>query len=1464
MPEVIAGIDLNDVGEALREGKGARETNQEAVVEFAPRPAAPTTESDKTPEKDRKQEKWIQAVTTFLTSAGVDVSGADWSEALAESARQFQGFDKANKKEAITEAYGWLIGWLDSPQPLSLGDTVLHLIAIFSQATSLRTKAEKEMIDSFASELQKVYAAETQTADSATGLGQPLSGARSEAGRPTEDSVISSEQLLRPVEVIKALDIPVSATTLLRWSIRFSEFLDRLANEGYYSRYSQRDLETLRQIQASLYEGLTYEEVAEQLKVGQARGEAPSSTTSAPASAEAAEPLPDSVESASSQELHEQVLTLLQLFLSNGEGVFERVEADKVQFVAETLVNKISPENLLLLVDGEIDTVTLDQLGLNVPQVREFIKIIWNRYGGGGGMIDNRLRGGNPSISPSMTMGQLRERLMLDGYLQAQDANFSLLKSRLVSSIGKVLFEGQEPTYDDEYLVRVIVENISASILASESPTRWSDNIKLFRDLLTIEEPLNASVLLQRLGLTARGWSELSQVIARYHPTGQDVEFNFTYTDQATLGDLRTALRTQGFITDRSDGVKDGASGQTAQENSASTVEGAPQPFDAQAVVRQLATDVFTPQLSRENTSPENLAAIVRVAYRGVVANPVEFGHAYALALTVNQSTFFESRDKLFDHESTLEAVIIPLMYPITQLIAKDEFYLAEGADWQTGHEHFAHVVTELHRIISERQSQVETTYEFNANVLAEVFADHLFAPNLVTEDVSVDDMVEFVYVTYSDIVKDVRAFHLAYRRALVDDMTTFSDCVEMLYDPEADITRFINRLKLLINEDEIELAEGADWQTGHERFAQVVTELHRIISERQRQAEIVEDEKVNQSRTSRTLGRIRGQIVSALRKIQGAPVATSSAGTKPAVVEDEAPSVDPKPQHQPSGSAVEEGVAADTEKQKAPTPRQRFDNWWVKQDLTQVGRILRGAPERWKQQIFGDSITGAFNIRSISNMVDKRDEPYLPAETSAVEEEPEQKPLELTAEGLIQRRQRVYDEKFAQNPYFVDSLNVGLVDLAGKVLRDCDLQGLEPAPGSYFEGSEFIRVDMQNCELRGCNFRLAIFGDSNLSSTALTSSNLEQARFRGGVFDRTRFDNANLGGSNFNNLTLRGCSFVGANLKDATFTNVRFENVMMSYQQILDLSINFEPGVKKAMIGQYMRRKAQLAMGEGYKESRAVFPFTYPGKSVHYDDVEVGKVETSVTNPVRESWKTYNVARRNGGKKTDKIQQQTETGYAERSSISEHGVMVEALANFESTRADLVALVRRASAEGGEAVSQDERRSVAKAHDEAMKKLRSALNTATPRDSAQLNLADTAFVQNCTERLARDRMILMDRTFGGIEGFGPVPLKRYELRNTLITSPIDESTIEPLSVERWMTEMDRALTEGVRKLFGDYNQHKDTKEAVAHLRELQRQVDLVVSNHHQLSELTEETLKNEQVFELLRKVAGIDAILSS
>lgn len=1182
---------LTETGQKVEGSSPQAEPEQPAL------PPAPGVVSFASPEQrqakaeealEKKRSKWINAVAAFLTSAGVDVSGADWLEALDSSVQHFQNLDQKQKKLAIQEAYLFLDQWLANPQLLSPGDVSLHLIAIFSQAESLRTKEQKKKISSFQEKLSGLYAAkpgETQEgvagnqASQPSGQGETLAGAAPpplpspeqrielspaqqrmsdlvnqyaaqfgldagvsigmlqdipnlletltidqvratlKSGQETTQAESAEVALLRPSEVADSLGI--SAATLRRWTSRFEKFFNpqARAESGGHRRYTDQDLNILRKIKSLIEESLTYEQVAENLSsstpptssestalvpgsplevaIGVLRSlsQAPqienpeplepatlgthlavliaAMLTDPPSEEEIAKLImeyqkktmpkadsdntlivdqPGEGEEASPEQ---QAQSSLTSFLSQVDERDGQVNDGKVQFVADALIGQINKKNLHLLVDGEIDLVTLGQLGLNHNQVREFISIIWHQYGGGDSLIDNRLRGGTSPISPDMTLGQLRERLMIDGYLQEEIDNVRTIQSRLVSNLGQFLFEGQELAESDRLLVSFMVSTIYVSLLYSSPSISFNDNLRFFRDLLTVEEPIGASVLLSRLGITASSWSELSTVIARNHPTDQNAKFDFTYTDQATLGDLRTALRAQGFISDQSDEENGEVAEERRPDQPPLPPEAAPASFDAQAVARQLAHDVFTPELSRENVSPENLAAIVAVAYEGVVENTTEFSQAYAVALSGDQLAFFDCRNMLFNPESESVNVFNRLANPITQLISSAEFGLAEGADWQTGHDRFAQLVTELHRILSERKSQAEPVpamdlrgqplqdtlsatelnddirryldrlaeredgvdvlkeiranaksaevrayanqkltlrvdqlpeveqrsvgpvtkptarehqamtdqpveSDFLAKEVAQLIASETLIPEIDRTNITESKLGALVFHASKTLVDDPAALTGAFVVQLRNNQKPFLALRDTLYTPNSTREQLTYAFEATIPWDSARtkmwLGDNGQFQRDSQdkiaaikgklntRMVDLLVEINKILAERQK-AKVGRPNKAKELLASAQRWGSR-----LLRKAQGAPVAGEPIATED-VAQPDLPPV-------PSPEAV-------------LSVRQRVDAWLRSRPDSQAVQAIRRVPENWKMKIFGQSVKDAFDVDSISHMVD-------------------------------------------------------------------------------------------------------------------------------------------------------------------------------------------------------------------------------------------------------------------------------------------------------------------------------------------------------------------------------------------------------------------------------------------------------------------------------------------------------------
>lgn len=1437
MPEGIKGINLEDLEAALKEEPVTAITNQ--VNEVVP--VATTAESEVVAESDHK---WVKAVTLFLQSAGIDIDKDDvqWYEQLKVVTQSFSELDADAQEQIRGKAYTWLAEWLSNPQS-SLADAlsteaVIHFIAIFSQAKSLRTSAQNKQLEEFRSKLDDLHREVKKTAQPDKPTPEPavpvapaliVDEQTTPVVETTAPAVKQSEQQLRPSEVANALGI--SGATLRRWSSRFSAFLDQPTEETVsHRRYSQGDLETLGQIKTLLDEGWTYEQVDRQLAEKQASGVAPFSTTVASASAEAAVPPPDSIEPSTpgpEKPPHQKFEQVIHDFLMRGDG--ER--SVQVAVVAEILADHVSNPSLEALFGQE--AVNLVAVGSEQNPIQfqdQILQLLSNRTLSALGIteaswqtiaatISERLPVDKPldfGFTNQTTLGHLREALVQQGFLDVKAVTPEPLPAPEPSlPPGSASEPGSETgaEFDEDFDAESVV-----IVLTRGEDSMFCEGKKL--EDFDLNQMVFYVTYLATIGLFPE--KELIGVrVDSYftkNPTVNDTLKSFLESlyspdaDVEALTDQLNAVVQACLAGDESQApiqFLDGKTAEMGQKRLAAVVrklhevitsrQPAEKPvvepakaseFDPKAKAEKLVSEVFTEQIDRENVTPENLAAIVAVAYEGVVENTTEFSQAYAVALSGDQLAFFDCRNMLFNPESESVNVFNRLANPITQLISSAEFGLAEGADWQTGHDRLAAVLTELHRILSERQRQTETVPVMDLR--GQPLQDTLSATELNDDTrLYLDRLAERedgagVLKEIRDKAKslNVRAYadellenreqtkptadtpdqYLAFFERCVQENDFKSIAAETILCPYPEIRK--NGIQILIDHD----------RTG---------ELKSIL-------EIFEDN---------------------LDKYQGEAVK---------VTEEEI-----------------EVVRSYLETQRKKTDFiRRFYRLLRNEDASKQDQIDESHPAWVIASIVADELSThdlaltkeEAHWRSLIRINADIEDIFKAAERAEGKYENTLTFFELgITEGVWKRIQQRIQSRFPENSFSFDYV-LGTnklsdfkkaLESAGilPVRKNREYRSLIPKLGATVSG--WLRFG------QGAPPTQELPPAGGESTTAEVAARPEQ-------------------------------------------TPVPSPEAVPSVRQRVDAWLRSRPDSQAVQAIRRVPENWKMKIfGQSVKDAFDVDSILHmvddgkdlPRTYVHYNDAEEGEIEKTVENIPPKEWAKEQA--KGFAKRFEQTKPSVENSI-EKSSIAEHGAMVEALANFESTRTDLVTLVRRVSAEGGEVVSQDERRSVAKAHDEAMKKLRSALNTATPRDSAQLNPADTAFVQNCTERLARDRMILMDRTFGGIEGYGPVSLKRYELRNTLITSPIDESTIEPLSVERWMTEMDRALTDGVRKLFEEYNQGRNTEEAVAHLRELQRQVDLVVSNHQQLSELTEETLKNEQVFELLRKVAGIDAILSS
>lgn len=283
--------------------------------------------------------------------------------------------------------------------------------------------------------------------------------------------------------------------------------------------------------------------------------------------------------------------------------------------------------------------------------------------------------------------------------------------------------------------------------------------------------------------------------------------------------------------------------------------------FDARAVAEELASRLFTPDNVRvlqsasekewSDLTGEIVEQLVLSSYFRITPDPQSFGielSGYLRMSVINEPSLGDVRAYLLSSEGFAEKTVQQLVDAVKECIhlgtmGGGKFEIVDGADWQTGHDRLVAVFSELHIILSERQSQVEPDVAaFDAAAVAQELANNVFAEGKAIENVSAADMGKVASAAYDGVVKDTSKFSEHFVKKLEGNQSVLFLCRDMLYESgtkDATIVELLSsQLATLIVSNGFELAEGADWQTGHDRFAQVLTELHRFISERKSQAE--------------------------------------------------------------------------------------------------------------------------------------------------------------------------------------------------------------------------------------------------------------------------------------------------------------------------------------------------------------------------------------------------------------------------------------------------------------------------------------------------------------------------------------------------------------------------------------------------------------------------------------------------
>lgn len=130
--------------------------------------------------------------------------------------------------------------------------------------------------------------------------------------------------------------------------------------------------------------------------------------------------------------------------------------------------------------------------------------------------------------------------------------------------------------------------------------------------------------------------------------------------------------------------------------------------FDPKVVAEELAKQIFPPELALENVTPAQLTVVVTVSYFEAIENNRQFGLYCDTQLNRDRANFFRCRDILYDPEANIQDAIELLNKVVDSVVEVGGETLHEGANLQVSRDRLAAVLTELHRILSKRQSHAE------------------------------------------------------------------------------------------------------------------------------------------------------------------------------------------------------------------------------------------------------------------------------------------------------------------------------------------------------------------------------------------------------------------------------------------------------------------------------------------------------------------------------------------------------------------------------------------------------------------------------------------------------------------------------------------------------------------------------------------------------------------------------------